>query len=91
MRSDFNPALITTLIVVLLSQLISNIVICGGATAAQLHLLLELLFRQPMRFDDFPVAFRIELHREKNSPLLLIRLRIRIQDCSIGVRPLTHF
>jgi hypothetical protein len=42
MRSDFNPALITTLIVVLLSQLISNIVICGGATAAQLHPIIEV-------------------------------------------------
>src|SRR6266576_331852 len=42
-----------------------------------------------MRFDDFPVAFRIELHREKNSPLPLIRLRIRIQDCSIW-RPPTY-
>jgi hypothetical protein len=42
MRSDCNRALVATLIVVLLSQLVSNIVICAGATAAELHPIVEV-------------------------------------------------
>jgi hypothetical protein len=42
MRSDCNRALVATLIVVLLSQLVSNIVFCAGATAAKLHPIVEV-------------------------------------------------
>ena len=42
MRSDCNRALVATLIVVLLSQLVSNIVFCAGATAAELHPIVEV-------------------------------------------------
>jgi hypothetical protein len=42
MRSDCNRALVATLIVVLLSQLVSNIVFCAGATATELHPIVEV-------------------------------------------------
>jgi hypothetical protein len=42
MRSDCNRALVATLIVLLLSQLISNVVFCAGATAAELHPIVEV-------------------------------------------------
>jgi hypothetical protein len=42
MRSGCNPALLATFIVVLLSQLASNIVICARATAAELHPIVEV-------------------------------------------------
>jgi hypothetical protein len=42
MRSDCNRALVATLSVVLLSQLVSNIVFCAGATAAELHPIVEV-------------------------------------------------
>jgi hypothetical protein len=42
MRSDCNRAPVATLIDVLLSQLVSNIVFCAGATAAELHPIVEV-------------------------------------------------